>query len=101
MAELKKIEEEEFEREVLGYDDPVLVLFKVQWCPGCEQMVPVVKELADEGAKAFYVDVGESPVLAGRYGVMSIPTTIVFSGGEVKDTLVGPVGREKVEEALR
>ena len=101
MAELKKIEESDFEREVLQGGDSVLVLFKGQWCPGCEQMVPVVEELAQEGARAFYVDVGESPVLAGRYGVMSIPTTIVFSDGEVKDTLVGPVGKDKVEEMLK
>ena len=86
------ISSQEFETKVLGAQGPVLVDFFATWCGPCKMLAPVLDEVAGEvaGKAAVYkVDVDQSPDIAQRYGIMSVPTLIVFQDGKVKRTAMG------------
>src|SRR5262245_2580652 len=88
----RNIDSDAFEREVLRSDRPTLVDFYADWCGPCRLMKPVVDQLAevfDGRANVVKVNVDESPELASRYGVESIPTFIVVRDGNVAQKLVG------------
>lgn len=81
-----------FEREVLQTEGLVLVDFWAAWCPPCRRLAPTVDAIAAEYAGRLTVakvDVDESPEVAGRYGIQSIPTLILFKGGRVVDRRLG------------
>ena len=100
----KKFTTENFDAEVLKADKPVLVDFYADWCGPCKMMAPVVEKLAQdfEGtAVVGKLNVDENEEIAMRYGVMTIPTLIVFKNGEVLKKTVGVQSREDVEQMLR
>ena len=97
------VNEKNFSKEVLGADVPVLVDFYASWCMPCRMMAPVLESLSTElGGRVKFAkaDVGEEAELAERYHVQSVPTMMVFRGGDVTDTLVGAVGKEQVRGLL-
>lgn len=99
--------DDDFEREVLQSDVPVLVDFWASWCMPCRMVAPTVEELAKDfqgRAKVAKVDVDAAGQTATKYGVMSIPTLIVFKGGQEVDRAVGVTPKDtlasKLEEQL-
>ena len=103
MAELT-ITQQNFEQEVLLAKEPVLVDFWATWCGPCRMMAPVIEELAEEydgKVKIGKLDVDENSDIAARYGVMSIPTIILFKNGEVFSKSVGLQDKEVLENAIK
>lgn len=81
-----------FQDEVLKAEGPVIVDFSATWCGPCRQLTPIIEDLAKEYAgrvKVGKVDIDASQEVAGKYGIMSVPTVLFFKGGQKVDTLVG------------
>ena len=94
-----KLSTENFEKEVLKSEKPVLVDFYADWCGPCNAMAPVIEELAKElegKVKVGKINVDENPDIAVGYNVMSIPTLIVFKNGKEEKRLVGLRNKEEL-----
>jgi len=94
----------DFEEKVLKSDKPVLVDFFAVWCGPCKMAEPIIEELADkykEQAVVAKLNVDEEPQIAQRYGVMSIPTVIMFKDGKEVDRQVGFIGKEGYEQMIK
>jgi thioredoxin 1 len=92
MSAAPAITADKFDEEVLNSGVPVLVDFWAEWCGPCKALGPTIDQIAGEyegKAKIFKLDVQTQPALAGKYGVQSIPTLLIFKGGEVKARIVG------------
>lgn len=103
MSQVAELNDTNFETEVLQAGEPVLVDFWAPWCGPCRQIAPMVDELAGENAgsaKFVKINIDDSPTAAQKYGVSSIPTLMVFKGGEVVERFVGIQPKARLQEAL-
>ncbi len=103
MSELV-ITKDNFEKEVLGSDIPVLLDFWAAWCGPCRMLAPAVSEIAEEYSgrvKVGKVNVDEQTALAMKFNITSIPTVMVFKNGEVAKTSVGYCSKEQLEDMIK
>ena len=102
MGKAIEITDTNFE-EIISSDKPVLVDFWAEWCGPCKMIGPVVEELASEyegKAVVGKVDVDNNPTVSARFGIRSIPTLLVFKGGEVVDKQIGAVPKSILAQKL-
>ena len=102
MAELKHITVEDFETEVLQSTKPVIVDFFATWCGPCKMLGPVLEETADEtqDIKIVKVDIDENMDLAQQFGIMSVPTLMLFKDGEEYGREIGLKSKEQLKEII-
>jgi thioredoxin 1 len=98
---VQEVTDASFEQDVLQGEGPVVVDFWAPWCGPCRAVEPVFEQLAAEHAGVRFVklDIDSNYVTAGRFGVLSIPTAILFDGGEPRSTVIGAYPRGHYERA--
>jgi thioredoxin 1 len=99
---VREITDETFDAEVLQAGRPVVIDFWAPWCGPCKAVEPVLADLAEQHAGRVEfgkLNIDENPVVASRYGVLAIPTAILFEGGEARETVVGARSRSHYEDA--
>ena len=104
MAGVTEVDDQAFDQEILKADMPVLVDFWADWCVPCHMVSPVVEEIGRDKAdilKVAKLNVDDNPESAQRYGVMSIPTLILFVGGEERARVVGAKPKETILRELQ
>ena len=103
MTDLNYVTEADFQEEVIGSTLPVLVDFTATWCQPCKMIEPIVKQLAGEWegkVKVVKLDADQNPNIMMQYGVMGIPTLMLFKGGQIKERMTGyPAERKAVRES--
>ena len=99
---VKKINSSEFQSEVLNSDGVALVDLFADWCMHCQMIAPIIEEISNEkvDVKFFKINVDETPEVAIKYGVSSIPTLLIFKNGELVNKAVGAYPKEKIVTLL-
>jgi thioredoxin 1 len=96
-----KVSDADFDAEVLKADGPVVVDFWAEWCGPCKMIAPALEDIATElGAKVKIakLNIDENPELAAQFGVRSIPTLMIFKGGEMASRQVGAAPKQKLQQ---
>ncbi|MDJ0754102.1 MAG: thioredoxin [Ardenticatenaceae bacterium] len=89
----------DFQEDVIGAEKPVLVDFWAEWCGPCRMIAPSLKDIAAEYGDTLTVakmDIDSNPTIPGRYGIRSIPTLMLFKGGEVVERIVGAQPKDAI-----
>jgi thioredoxin 1 len=91
-----------FQKEVMNSDKPVLLDFWAPWCAPCRMVVPIIEEIAEERSdiKVGKINVDEQPELAGKFGIMTIPTLVVMKNGEIVQQASGARSKNAILEML-
>ncbi len=103
MGQIHEVDDNSFDAEVVQAAGPVLVDFSATWCAPCRKLEPVVQEIAtdyDGRLKVVKVDVDKAPGTAAKFAVMSVPTLVLFLGGQVKDQVTGLVPKRAIAERV-
>jgi thioredoxin 1 len=103
MSALQEFTDSNFESEVLKSDKPCLVDFWAEWCGPCRMVSPIVDEIAKEYAgklKVGKLNVDNNSQTAVKYGIMSIPSLLFFSGGKVVDQIIGAVPKKQLVQKI-
>lgn len=99
MSDVSHVTDQEFKAQVIDADLPVLVDFWADWCVPCHMVSPVVEEIARDHAgkmRAMKMNIDDNPETPGKYNVRSIPTLILFKGGEVMARVVGAKAKDAI-----
>jgi thioredoxin 1 len=100
MSSVKYVTEQDFQQEVITANTPVLVDFTADWCQPCKMIAPIVEQLAgqwDGKVKVVKLDADQNPNIMMQYGVMGIPTLMLFKSGEVRERITGYLPKDKIE----
>lgn len=100
MSSVKYVTEQDFQDEVLNSQTPVLVDFTADWCQPCKMIAPIVEQLAGqwgEKVKVVKLDADQNPNIMMQYGVMGIPTLMLFKSGNIKERITGYTSKDKIE----
>jgi thioredoxin 1 len=98
---VNKVSDADFDAEVLKANAPVVVDFWAEWCGPCRMIAPALEEIAGqlgEKVKIVKLNVDENPVTASKYGIMSIPTLMIFKNGQLASRQVGAAPKQKLEQ---